>query len=76
MQKTEKDVSKTQTQNFDSCIGCNLYDSEKNRCYEFGNIIEFCPCRTCLIKTICRTHCYDALIMVGKQKSEHIVITH
>jgi hypothetical protein len=40
-----------------SCRGCCLFEPDEDQCSEFGDIIEDCPCKTCLIKMICSIHC-------------------
>jgi hypothetical protein len=55
----------------DTCEGCNLYDKKRNKCYEFVDIIEECPCRICIIKMICRTHCIDALRICYTNQGEN-----
>jgi hypothetical protein len=54
----------------ESCKGCNLYDKKRKYCYEFGDIKENCPCRICIVKMICRTHCDDALLLCREVGSE------
>ncbi len=46
--------------NHKDCPGCVSYDSKKNICNEkliSPEVIEFCPCRVCVIKVMCTNAC-------------------
>lgn len=42
----------------DECKGCVTYDDDNNECLLDGiNNVELCPCRTCIVKSMCNQPC-------------------
>ncbi len=48
------------------CEGCNIYYIT-SPC--FASLIEGCPCKSCLVKIVCRTNCEDLGEHLNKAKA-------
>lgn len=49
------------------CEGCSVYPIVGDTCY--GNVLEGCPCKNCIIKTVCGTNCDDLNDQVQRGKA-------
>lgn len=49
-----------------SCAGCKTYDS-KTPCFRLSKLHYECPCRKCLVKTMCTSQCYPFELLFIKE---------
>jgi hypothetical protein len=57
----------------DKCKGCHTYNDESDSCSTIINdLIPECPCRDCIIKTMCQNECEAFYKLTNSRRNDSL----